>query len=276
VKARILPLLGILFLSQILPSSLSGNAADPNDKNVLTDEKGFVSIFNGKDLTGWDGDLRFWSVREGVIRGETTVEKAAPHNTFLIWRGGKPRDFVLKLRFHIRDGNSGVQYRSQDMGDWIVAGYQGEVANDRPDPGIGTGFLYHERGRGELAYVGEFAVIDASGKRSVIGKVGDANALKAAGYYKNDDWNQYTITARGNRLIHLVNGYQTVELIDNDAKKGAAEGILALQIHAGAPMLVEFKDIQLKMLDADLAPGTRKFNDKSQTGWVIAPPSQNQ
>jgi hypothetical protein len=252
----------------------TGNAADAAQGKAAASHEGFVPIFNGKDLTGWDGDPRLWSVRNGVIRGETTTEKPAQGNTFLIWRGGKLRDFVLKLKFRIRDGNSGVQYRSQDLGKWSVSGYQVEVSNDRPNPGIGAGFLYHERGRGELAYVGEFAVIDSTGKRTVVGKVGDANALKQAGYYRNGDWNEFTITAHGNRLIHWVNGYQTAELIDNDPKGGAREGILALQIHAGPPMLVEFSDIQLKAIAGGLDSAGRKFNDKGQTGWVVAPDTQ--
>jgi hypothetical protein len=242
----------------------------------VSDEAGFVSIFNGKDLNGWDGDPRLWSVRDGVIRGETTQEKPAPHNTFLIWRNGTLRDFVLKLRFHIHSGNSGVQYRSKDLGDWIVSGYQGEVANDRPDPGIGTGFLYHERGRGDIARVGECVVIDATGKRTVVARVADVNALKAAGYYKNDGWNEYTIMAHGNHLIHLVNGFQTIEMIDNDPKGGAREGILALQIHAGDPMLVEFKDIRLKTLDPQLGPDERKYNDHGHIGWITGPEDNSQ
>ena len=261
-------------LALLLAVALAGlrnvTAADPVTGTVA-DETGFVPIFNGKDLAGWDGDPRLWSVRDGMIRGQTTLENPAPHNTFLIWRAGKLRDFVLKLKFHIHDGNSGVQYRSQDRGDWIVSGYQGEVANDRPDPGIGTGFLYHERGRGDIAHVGEFVVIDENGKRTVVGKVADVNVLKAAGYYKNDGWNEYTIVAHGNHLIHLVNGYQTIEMIDNDPKGGAREGILALQIHAGDPMLVEFKDIRLKTLDADLGPDGRKFNEGGRIGWIIGP-----
>jgi hypothetical protein len=258
-------LAGVLFLGRdaVRAGELNGVGA--------ADETGFVPIFNGKDLTGWDGDARLWSVRDGIIRGETTPEKVAPHNTFLIWRGGQPRDFVLKLKFHIHSGNSGVQYRSKDLGDWIVSGYQGEIANDRPDPGIGTGFLYHERGRGDIARIGEFAVIDPTGKRTVIGRVADMHALKAAGYYKNDGWNEYTILAYGNHLIHVVNGYQTIEMIDNDRKGGAREGIIALQIHAGEPMLVEFKDIRLKVLDADLPADGRKFNSGGDIGWVTSP-----
>ena len=255
-------------------------AAEPAPAELPPVEKGFVSIFNGKDLTGWDGDPRFWSAHDGVLRGETTLEKAAEHNTFLILRGQEPGDFVLKFKFRIlRDGNSGVQFRSRDLGDWEVAGYQAEIANDRPDPGIGTGFVLDEHGRGgkdaygprgDLGRVGEFVVFSPEGKRSVIAKIGDARALLAAGYYKNDDWNDYTITAQGNRIRTWVNGYQTLEFIDNDARK-MPQGIIALQIHRGKPMIVEFKDLRIHILDADLPPGSRQFNDNGKSGWLTAP-----
>src|SRR5258708_36209597 len=95
-----------------MPSEFTAAAADLSAVELVsTNETGFAPIFNGRDLAGWDGDPRLWSVRDGIIRGETTQEKPAPHNTFLIWRGGKLRDFVLKLKFHIHSGNSGVQYR---------------------------------------------------------------------------------------------------------------------------------------------------------------------
>ena len=116
----------------------------------------WVSLFNGKDLTGWDGDKRLWSVRDGAIRGQTTITKPALHNTFLIWRDGKLKDFELKLKFRIQNGNSGVQYRSKEFREWRVSGYQAEVCN-----GGGVGFLYHERGRGGLVNVGDFVEINA-------------------------------------------------------------------------------------------------------------------
>jgi Domain of Unknown Function (DUF1080) len=259
------------------PFAQRSEGADPDPIQAPGDERALVSIFNGKDLTGWDGDPRFWSVRDGILRGETTLESAAEHNTFLILRGQEPGDFVLKLKFRIMaDGNSGVQFRSRDRGDWEVAGYQAEIANDRPDPGIGTGFVLDEHGRGgkdaygprgDLGRVGEFVVIDAVGKRNVIARVADVKALQSVGYYKNGEWNDYTIVAQGNRIRTWVNGYQTLELIDNDPRK-VSRGIVALQIHRGKPMLVEFKDLKLQVLDADVGPGGRKFNDRGQSGWV--------
>jgi hypothetical protein len=202
----------------------------------------FQRIFNGRDLTGWEGDPRFWSVSDGAIRGETTLERMTIGNTFLLWRAGVLQDFELKLKVRIRNGNSGVQYRSQDLGKYVVSGYQAEVDNA---PGK-SGFLYHEKGRKHLALIGEKVEIDATQQPKVIGQLAEKKTLIAQGYYKEKDWNDYRIVARGNHLEHYLNGVQVVDVIDNDPKGRSLEGILALQIHAGPPMLVEFKDILLK------------------------------
>ena len=235
-----------------------------------------VSLFNGKDLSGWEGDPRLWSVKDGVIRGETTKENPANGNTFCVWRGGKVKDFILQIKFRIEGGNSGIQYRSKEFDKWRIAGYQAEVENN---PGK-AGFLYHEGGRGWLVDVGDFMVIDEKGGKSVVGKIADVEALKAAGYYKDKDWNEYTIIARGNHILHYLNGYPTVELIDNDRvtdpndprdNKGAAlEGLLALQIHAGPPMVVEFKDILLTRLPERYGRAERLFNGKDLAGWTFS------
>jgi sugar phosphate isomerase/epimerase len=227
-------------------------------------------IFNGKDLSGWDGDPRLWSVKDGVIHGETTKENPARGNTFLVWRGGKLKDFVLKIKFRIQNGNSGIQYRSKEMNKWRISGYQAEVENN---PGK-VGFLYHEAGRGWLVNVGDMMEIDKDGKKNVVGKVSDVEELKEAGYYKMKDWNEYTIIAHGNYLKHYLNGFPTIALIDNDRvtnpddpkdRNGAAmEGNLALQIHAGPPMVVEFKDIRIRELKPVVL-----FNGKDLNNWVV-------
>ncbi|MHC4743764.1 MAG: 3-keto-disaccharide hydrolase, partial [Planctomycetota bacterium] len=171
-------------------------------------EGGFISLFNGKDLTGWDGDPRLWSVKDGAIRGETTEENPARGNTFCIWRGGKVKDFILKVSYRIQNGNSGIQYRSKEVDKWRISGYQAEVTN-----GLGSaGFLYHERGRGSLVRVGDFGIIDSEGKKSGVGKVSDLGELKKAKYCREKDWNEYTIIARGNHLMHYLNGYPMIEL----------------------------------------------------------------
>ncbi len=213
-------------------------------RTALAADADFKPLFNGHDLTEWDGSPRFWSVSDGVIRGETSLERMTLSNTFLICRGGVLKDFELKLKVRLRNGNSGVQYRSQDLGKWMVAGYQMEVENAAGK----SGFLYHERGRKFLALVGEKVEIDATQKPRVVGQLAEKKELIAKGYYRPKDWNDYRIVARGNHLEHYINDIQTVDVIDNDLKGRRLEGIIAFQIHAGPPMLVEFKDILLKKL----------------------------
>jgi hypothetical protein len=218
--------------------------------------EGMVKLFNGKDLTGWEGHPDLWSFKEGVVRGQTTKEHPAPGNTFLIWRGGEVKDFDLRLTFRINSGNSGVQYRSQqadtknEKNKWVVGGYQAEVENT---PGK-VGFLYHERGPGKtrgyegngnyLCKVGDKVVIDETGRSKVAGSLGDKEAIAAS--YRKGDWNEYVIIAKGNHLRHYINGVQTVDVTDNDPKLRALSGVLALPLHAGDPMVVEFKDVRIK------------------------------
>jgi len=252
--------------------ALMGGAGGAAEK---ADEEGFETIFNGKDLTGWDGDPRLWSVKDGVIRGETTKENPARGNTFCVWRGGKLRDFILKIQFRIQNGNSGIQYRSKEHDKWRINGYQAEVENN---PGK-VGFLYHEGGRGWLVNVGDFMIIDEGGKKNVVSKVADVGALKEQKYYKGQDWNEYIIIAQGNYLRHYLNGYPTMALIDEDRvtdptdpkdRKGSIrEGLLALQIHAGGPMVVEFKDIRIKHLKSNYGQAVRLFNGESLDGWTV-------
>lgn len=224
----------ILCLLIALSTTLSGVRASD----------GFEAIFNGQDLKGWDGDPRFWTAKTGVIRGETTLQALPTGNTFLIWRGGKLKDFELKLQFRIQNGNSGVQYRSKDLGKWVVSGYQAEIENKQGK----VGFLYEEKGRKYLANVGESVEVQADGKPKVVGQIAPKQQYIDQGYYKERDWNEYRIVARGSHIEHWLNGHKTIELTDNDAAARSLSGILALQIHRGPPMVVEFKDIQLKKL----------------------------
>jgi hypothetical protein len=213
---------------------------------VFADDDGFKPIFNGKDLENWDGDKRLWTVKDGVLRGETALpDRMTKGNTFLIWRGGELKDFELKVKFRIENGNSGVQYRSKDLGNWVVTGYQAEIENKQGK----VGFLYHEKGRKYLANVGEKVEIGGDSKPKVVGSLGDKQKdFVEKGYYKEKEWNEYLIRARGNHIEHFLNGFQTIDLTDNDLKGRLMDGVLALQIHAGPPMVVEFKDILLKTL----------------------------
>jgi hypothetical protein len=230
-------------------------ATRPAEVTVPPEPEGMVKIFNGKDLTGWEGNPKLWSVKDGAIRGETTKENTTKGNTFLIWKGGEPGDFDLRLSLRIHHGNSGIQYRSKHVtgakdNAWVVSGYQAEVANE---PGR-AGFLYHERGRGRICMVGEKVEMTPEGKKQVVGEVGDQAAI-AATYKKavtqdNAPWNDYVIVAKGNHLEHWINGVKTIDLTDNHPKGRAMSGIIAFQIHAGGAMWVEFKDIRLKVYDS--------------------------
>jgi type 1 glutamine amidotransferase len=206
------------------------------------EEGEFKSIFNCKDLSGWEGNPKFWSVKDGAITGQTTKENPTQGNTFIIWREGQVDDFELRLKFKIIGGNSGIQYRSKESPNWVVGGYQADFEAGETYSGI----LYEERGRGILAQRGQKTIVRDNGKPEVAGSVGDSKEIQKA--IKKEDWNDYTIIARGYHFIHKINGVTTVEVQDDDAKNRVASGILALQLHAGPAMTVQFKDIQIKRL----------------------------
>jgi len=234
----------------------------------------WVSLFNGKDLTGWDGDTRLWSAKDGAIRGETTKENPLKSNTFLVYRAGSFDDFELQIKFRLLGGNSGVQYRSKEFDKWRMAGYQADILDT-----LGmVGFLYEEGGRAFLANVGEFVLVTPNANRSVIGSVCDKQALIDAGYYKLKDWNEYRIICRANHIVQYLNGYKTIELLDNDRlinptdpkdRKGASRtGLVALQLHVGPPMVVEFKDIRLKRLAPKYGDAVLAFNGRNLDEWT--------
>jgi hypothetical protein len=198
------------------------------------------SLFDGKSLEGWDGDSKFWSVQDGAITGKTTTENPTKGNTFLIWKGGEVGDFELTLKFKIVGGNSGIQYRSADKGNHVVHGYQADIDSTN----FYMGILYEEGGRGILAKRGtKVKVTGDRGGSSANGEVSDQEVLDTI---KKEDWNEYRIVAKGNHLQHYLNGKISVDVTDDETAKAAKKGILALQLHAGPPMTVQFKDIVLK------------------------------
>lgn len=228
--------------------ALSGQA-----QNV---EPGFRSLFNGKDLTGWAGRTNHWSVQDGAITGITTKENPAQGNNFLIaMQDGKDLivgDFEMRFSYKFTGeafGNSGLQYRSQDKGKYVVHGYQGDFETGKNYSGI----LYEEGGRGILAQRGQKVVIKddpaqpGKPKIEVVGTVGDSKEIQAT--INPVGWNDYVIIAKGNHLQHFINGKQTVDVVDEQASKAAKSGILALQIHAGPPMQIQFKNLRIKALD---------------------------
>ncbi len=205
--------------------------------------EGFQPIFDGT-LKNWDGDPQYWRVENGILVGEVTPNNLLKQNSFLIWRGGAPKDFELKAEFRISGhGNSGINYRSAEISGtkWLLRGYQADI--DGADKY--TGQNYEERGRTFLAMRGQVTHVDASGP-TVIASLGTADELKA--FIRPNDWNEYHLIIRGNVLIHILNGHIMSEVIDDDTVNRKFDGLIGVQVHVGPPMKIEYRSIFLKPL----------------------------
>lgn len=100
------------------------------NKTTSIDADGFIKIFDGKTLNGWEGDPAYWDVEDGCIVGEVTPATILKQNTFLIWRGGVTNDFELKVEYKItKGGNSGINYRSAEVkgAPYALKGYQADI-----------------------------------------------------------------------------------------------------------------------------------------------------
>ena len=224
-------------------------------------ERGFKSLFNGRDLTGWAGRSDFWSVHDGAITGTTTKEHPAKADTFLIAKVGDTNlvvdDFELRFAYRIVENNtsgsanSGVEYRAKDLGNFVVSGYRADL-----DPGAASsGNLSDATGRGLMARRGDLVTWSADGKRKVNGSLGKPEEIRAK--IKPNDWNDCVIIAQGGRLQHFINGVQTVGVIDDAAGKQLASGLLAFELHSGKPITAQFKNIRIKSLSgADVIGGS--------------------
>jgi len=218
---------------------------------ATNDLAGFEAIFDGQTLKGWEGDPKYWRVENGCLVGEVTPETLLKTNSFIIWQGGAPADFELKLQYRITaKGNSGINYRSTiwTNAPFALRGYQADIDGAQRY----TGQNYEEKGRTFLALRGDISRVEADGKARVIGSVGDKAALTAG--IKNEDWNEYHLIARGNVLIHQLNGHVMSVVVDDDPAGRRFDGLIGVQVHVGPPMKVEYRDIRLKRLATNLAP----------------------
>ena len=212
--------------------------------SLLPGWSGFVSLFDGKTLDGWEGDRTIWSVQDGAITGQTTAETELKENNFLIWKD-QVENFELRLKFRIEGGNSGIYYHAQkrrpgqNEGDPLVG-----TQADFDASGRWTGVIMEYLLRGMLAERGQKVVIDEQGQKEAT-PLGDPAELLAA--VKPTDWNDYTVLAKGGSVVLKINGVTMCELDDRDPKR-LVHGWLALQVHVGPPMCVQFKDIYLRRL----------------------------
>ncbi len=262
-----LPLPGALLLFGLAMSAavlLSNSVADAQEKGQQSslavetphsappESSELKSIFNGESLAGWDGDARLWSVRDGVIHGETTPDQAANRNTFLIWQEGTTENFELRLSFRCNaTNNSGIQYRSQHVAGkdapnaWVLKGYQHELRNEVDFPNV-SGFIYGEglNGRGRICLAGEKAHM-VDGKKVVTASLINQDDFRDL--FRLDDWNDVVIIAQGRHLRHYMNGRLILDFTDAQ-DLALPSGVLGLQLHAGKPMWAEFKNIRIAAL----------------------------
>lgn len=210
-------------------------------------EAGFERLFNGTDLSGWETpDLSYWSVEEGAITAKITEAHPCTVNQYLVWEKESFGDFELKLSFRINavnpadapNVNGGFQFRSQVIEGHDVAGYQ-------VDNNLGTDWLvrlYDEHGRHTLAWRGERTTITDKGEL----RVSPIAEAKGPAHFKLEDWHEYHLICRGATLTLRVDGKVVAEVTDNDPKQQDFQGVLALQLHSGPPMTVQFKDVRVK------------------------------
>lgn len=204
------------------------------------DEEGFVPMFNGKDLTGWEGAPGWWEVRDGILMTESTPEKPCKKSHYLYWTGGKPADFEMRLSFRVSgQANTGVQFRSETRPNWDTWGYQADLDT----AGVYTGCLY-QHVRGLVAQRGQKVRIDKEGKKTITTFGDPAELLKAV---DRDGWNEYRILAEGPRIALWINGVLMCEVEDYEPKFALPSGIIALQMHQGPPMKAEFKDLRIRL-----------------------------
>jgi hypothetical protein len=210
-------------------------------------ESGFKPIFDGTTMKGWDCDPDFWRVEGGEIVGETKADHQPPQNIFCIWKGGTPGDFELKMQYKLTGadtGNSGVQYRSVELpsvAKWVMKGYQADIDAKQ----VYTGQLYEERGRGFVALRGQIVYVGDGQKTGSIGSTGDDAELK--NIIKVDDWNDLHIIARGNTLVHLLNGRVMCVIVDDDKANRRMDGEIGIQLHKTPnAMKIESRNIRLK------------------------------
>jgi hypothetical protein len=226
---------------------------DPID---FSDHTGWSELFDGKTLTGWDGSPDVWRAENGTIVGEYTAP-AGPRNgeTFLIWKSGEPGDFELKLEIKLEGpgADSGIQYRSYmtppaanpaPNAKWSLSGYQFDF--NFPNNYTGQVVDGGRGNRGIVAFRGQMVRTEQGKNPHLLSTLGSLEEL--GGYFRIDDWNQVHLIARGNTLIHTVNGHVMAILIDDDSTKARSKGLIGLQCSGSGSLKISVRGIWLKNL----------------------------
>lgn len=205
---------------------------------------GFVTLFNGKNLNGWSGDSKYWSVKDGAIVGAN--DGSLTYNRFLTWTGSTIQNFDLRVEVKVTpDGNSGIQYRSlprPEIGLDVLSGYQCDIVGNHREY---DGMMYEERGRRILGYNAEKTIVDTDGQAWVIEDLPKKD-------FPAGQWHEYRVRVEGNHHRHWINDHLIAEMIDLDEKGRALEGVLGFQLHSGGPMEVRFRKIRIQHLPDDL------------------------
>jgi choline-sulfatase len=227
------------------------------------DKDGFVKVFDGKTLRHWSGDPQYWSVQDGALTGVT--DGSLKTNQFITWKDSTIRNFDLRVKVKVTaGGNSGLQYRGTsrpDLGLHIVTGYQCDVVADNPNY---NGMLYEERGRRILSHTGEKVIIDSGGQPWVVGNM----PVKT---FAADEWHDFRVLVRGNHHQHWIDGHQTADLIDLDADGRLLEGVLAVQVHVGPAMTIQYRDFKIKHLADDISLQTAKDHPIPDGAYGVRP-----
>jgi hypothetical protein len=243
----------LAFLAFALAAPFAGAQAP----GPAASDPGWISLFNGRDLTGWKGDMKYFSVRDGVIHAETSAAVPLEKNTFLVCTQGEFADFELRFDYKVTGGNSGMQYRSELVSDFVMRGYQA----DFEDRNRYTGMFFEEGGRMFLALPGEYATVKPLGRlseteakkknppRATLDKVKFATTEEAFSHIKEPTaWHSMTIIAKGNTFVHILDGKVMSVAVDDDPAKLRKTGLIGLQVHSGPPMTIDLKNIRIRAL----------------------------
>lgn len=227
-------------IAVVVLALLAGLAA--NAKPVEESPEGdFISMFNGKDLTEWEGASGWWEVRDGILVGESTLAKPCQRSHYLYWKTEEPGDFEMRVTYRINgEANSGIQFRSEARPEWDTWGYQADLDS----AGHYTGCVYQNE-RGLVALRGQYVRIDEMGEKT-IASFGNADELLKA--VRPNDWNEYRILAEGPNITLWINGVRMCQVEDYQKRFALPRGMIALQMHQGPPMKVEFKDLRIRFI----------------------------